>query len=589
MFFGAMEWLLCPGCQCPLADPVTVSCGHSFCKRCLGKSLPRRCPTCGERLKLMDTEGPRVSILLCGVLEKCFARETKLAKLRSSLQDQLREQKFKEALKFATKGVDRYPEDVALRLYRSEAQIALQNFSEALSDLEVVCTNKPEWPEGYFRKGKVFLDLGEKTEALIQFHHCLKLDSEFTPAKREIGKILVHFSPVPEPVEELLEAVSQYLKHSCSGLELQAVPFKSTQETEGEEKPDTQKNKTRKKRNRNSQCKFFSCLSYIFFPSVFPFCPLYVNDESQKNQLHSLAQELLSISDFECSLCISQLFSGRQSACWLNVGKCLERSYGFRHSHSGLAAKQYLKNRKHNCTVLIQEILSVAFPSELAERKRAHAAEMSELSNLMKDIPIFVCTMAFPGIHCPLHVFEPRYRLMMRRCLETGTKKFGMCIYEPGKNFSDYGCTLEILGTDILPDGRSLVDTVGGRRFRVLSRGQRDGYNTADVEYLEDEKVEGEELVELQRFHDNVYQKLQGWCCNPRTSFPSHISWHHGPVPDAEDIQVLQASPDGPAWCWWLLAVLPLDTTYQMTVFSMTSLKDRLSHLRRVLELFSQN
>nr|XP_014351394.1 PREDICTED: LON peptidase N-terminal domain and RING finger protein 1-like [Latimeria chalumnae] len=311
-----MEWLLCPGCQCPLADPVTVSCGHSFCKRCLGKSLPRRCPTCGERLKLMDTEGPRVSILLCGVLEKCFARETKLAKLRSSLQDQLREQKFKEALKFATKGVDRYPEDVALRLYRSEAQIALQNFSEALSDLEVVCTNKPEWPEGYFRKGKVFLDLGEKTEALIQFHHCLKLDSEFTPAKREIGKILVHFSPVPEPVEELLEAVSQYLKHSCSGLELQAVPFKSTQETEGEEKPDTQ--------GLQKEMLTMACLAGTQsepFPSQ---CAeggsekekdlgkvlgeleerTNVNDESQKNQLHSLAQELLSISDFECSLCI---------------------------------------------------------------------------------------------------------------------------------------------------------------------------------------------------------------------------------------------------------------------------------------------
>ncbi|XP_064423059.1 LON peptidase N-terminal domain and RING finger protein 1 [Latimeria chalumnae] len=314
-----------------------------------------------------------------------------------------------------------------------------------------------------------------------------------------------------------------------------------------------------------------------------------VNDESQKNQLHSLAQELLSISDFECSLCIRLIFEPVTTPCGHTFcKKCLER--GLDHSPCCPLCKEslreYLKNRKHNCTVLIQEILSVAFPSELAERKRAHAAEMSELSNLMKDIPIFVCTMAFPGIHCPLHVFEPRYRLMMRRCLETGTKKFGMCIYEPGKNFSDYGCTLEILGTDILPDGRSLVDTVGGRRFRVLSRGQRDGYNTADVEYLEDEKVEGEELVELQRFHDNVYQKLQGWCCNPRTSFPSHISWHHGPVPDAEDIQ---ASPDGPAWCWWLLAVLPLDTTYQMTVFSMTSLKDRLSHLRRVLELFSQN
>lgn len=55
--------------------------------------------------------------------------------------------------------------------------------------------------------------------------------------------------------------------------------------------------------------------------------------------------------------------------------------------------------------------------------------------SLTKDIPIFVCTVAYPGVPCPLHIFEPRYRLMMRRCMETGTKKFGMCSYEHGKGY----------------------------------------------------------------------------------------------------------------------------------------------------------
>lgn len=43
-------------------------------------------------------------------------------------------------------------------------------------------------------------------------------------------------------------------------------------------------------------------------------------------------------------------------------------------------------------------------------------------------IPIFICTMAFPGVSCPLHIFEPRYRLMIRQCMEAGTRQFGMCI-----------------------------------------------------------------------------------------------------------------------------------------------------------------
>lgn len=48
---------------------------------------------------------------------------------------------------------------------------------------------------------------------------------------------------------------------------------------------------------------------------------------------------------------------------------------------------------------------------------------------------------------------------------------------------------LQIRNVHFLPDGRSVVDTVGGKRFKVLKRGMKDGYCTADIEYLEDVKV----------------------------------------------------------------------------------------------------
>ena len=60
--------------------------------------------------------------------------------------------------------------------------------------------------------------------------------------------------------------------------------------------------------------------------------------------------------------------------------------------------------------------------------------------------------------------------------------------------FSDYGTMLEIRDIQYFDDGRSVVDTIGGKRFRVLSRGVKDGYNTAKVEYLHDDTVEGNEL-----------------------------------------------------------------------------------------------
>lgn len=55
--------------------------------------------------------------------------------------------------------------------------------------------------------------------------------------------------------------------------------------------------------------------------------------------------------------------------------------------------------------------------------------------------------------------------------------------------FADYGCMLEVRDVKFFPDGRSVVDTKGVARFKVLSHGQRDGYHTAKIEYLEDKKV----------------------------------------------------------------------------------------------------
>lgn len=37
------------------------------------------------------------------------------------------------------------------------------------------------------------------------------------------------------------------------------------------------------------------------------------------------------------------------------------------------------------------------------------------------------------------------------------------------------------------------MDTVGGKRFKVISKGQRDGYHTAKVEYFNDSPVENQE------------------------------------------------------------------------------------------------
>lgn len=49
---------------------------------------------------------------------------------------------------------------------------------------------------------------------------------------------------------------------------------------------------------------------------------------------------------------------------------------------------------------------------------------------------------------------------------------------------------MEIRDVQYFADGRSLVDTIGGKRFKVISKGQREGYQTAKVEYISDQPAE---------------------------------------------------------------------------------------------------
>jgi len=64
---------------------------------------------------------------------------------------------------------------------------------------------------------------------------------------------------------------------------------------------------------------------------------------------------------------------------------------------------------------------------------------------------------------------------------------------------------LQVRDVKFFPDGRSVVDTIGVSRFKVLSHGQRDGYNTAKIEYLEDKKVRNFDSMSLFTFHFSLF------------------------------------------------------------------------------------
>jgi len=111
-------------------------------------------------------------------------------------------------------------------------------------------------------------------------------------------------------------------------------------------------------------------------------------------------------------------------------------------------------------------------------------------------IPVFpLGTVLVPGLVLPLHIFEPRYRQLMRDLLTRpeDDRAFGVVAIREGWEVGDDGVTaLFDVGTlavvrDITPypDGRFDVTTNGDARFRVVQLAESDApYLMAEVEWL---------------------------------------------------------------------------------------------------------
>jgi Lon protease-like protein len=110
------------------------------------------------------------------------------------------------------------------------------------------------------------------------------------------------------------------------------------------------------------------------------------------------------------------------------------------------------------------------------------------------ELPLFpLNTVLCPGIGLPLHVFEDRYRALVRHCLET-TSPFGVVLIREGRevgsgsiSFSGVGTIAEIRDAGRRDDGRFDLLVVGTRRFairRVLDEPRP--YLVAEVDILEE-------------------------------------------------------------------------------------------------------
>jgi Lon protease-like protein len=96
----------------------------------------------------------------------------------------------------------------------------------------------------------------------------------------------------------------------------------------------------------------------------------------------------------------------------------------------------------------------------------------------------------------PLHIFEERYRQLVRDLLDKPEpREFGVIAIRHGRetgvdgvsDLYEVGCMAQVRQAEALEDGRYALVTVGTRRFRLLGLADADPYLEGDVELLPDE------------------------------------------------------------------------------------------------------
>ena len=339
-----------------------------------------------------------------------------------------------------------------------------------------------------------------------------------------------------------------------------------------------------------------------------------VGDESEPDYADFELEALHRIQtdarvEMDCHVCFALFWDPLTTACGHTFCRsCLQRILD--HSRfCPLCRRKLAINPLLNRTVCpsnarLDLIIATFWAEELHARKELFEAEqVSQHENF--DIPLFICTLAFPMMPTFLHIFEPRYRLMIRRALD-GDRTFGMVLPKRARNpddphFHDLGTLLRITNVHYYPDGRSLIETRGVSRFRVISHGLSDGYYVGKIERIDDVSLEDEEASEalealpeeLERVHSNsstterktripeavedVEKMSTQSLMEYALDFVTRMRAQSVPWLAERMLTIYGECPTDPAvFPWWLASMLPVRDLEKYRLLGTSSVRDRL-------------
>ncbi len=126
-------------------------------------------------------------------------------------------------------------------------------------------------------------------------------------------------------------------------------------------------------------------------------------------------------------------------------------------------------------------------------------------------IPLFPLNLVvFPGSYYPLHIFEERYKKMLKHCIDEQSG-FGIVASIGGKNSSIGSYVVISRIVKSYDNGESDIIVKAVKRFQILnSEIHSSGYAIAEIEDYTDQNVEIDEVLleEIKNIFDDILEKI---------------------------------------------------------------------------------
>ena len=396
----------CSLCKCLLLEPVTLPCGHTFCKICLSEELAltgrRSCFTC-EVPVFEDADS--INVLIATTIQKWFPSEYERQEKKLNGHRCLMDNDPKLAI-HCFNSVLSIGDDFHSLCWRADAYFKLGQLRSALNDIEQACKVRPHLARIYRKKSQVLAKFAhcegilspKHEESVLALLRCCSLAPKCEKYRLELtGSLYELLSPRFTSLERNT-AVLKLLNINTNVEEVETVD-KSVRKKllEGDQRENRGEQKLNQNWFRGSTKRTLQSPSYSYHdmderPSE--------RDSRKEGQLREkkrlrcgspvLTQSTFKTTratevkgDFDCNLCYSLLFEPVTTTCGHTFCReCLKRSLDHRVECPCCRTPlvQYSSGRvKMEITQVLEAILSQYFTAEYNERKRKSEEEIEKL------------------------------------------------------------------------------------------------------------------------------------------------------------------------------------------------------------------